>query len=310
MSHTSMQWLRASATTVALALALGTPLDAHAAAEDPFFAALDRYGADDFSGCARLLGELLQRGGRFPDGGELLLVECTAAAGDRSQAMDYVNQLLPRGRLSFDDLLHKDRPGLNALRADPAWPDMQRRVEAAEQQRLAQLDAPLRKELLERAARDQAAQHVAIDAGGGNAFKGVAPVAQANADWLKTMIADKGWPTYSRVGHDGAKAAWLIVQHADHDPAFQAQVLPLIEHAAKAGEADLPDLALLTDRVLLAQGKPQRYGSQFITAGDGTMELRPTEDMDGLDARRQAMGLQPLAQYKATLSEAYRKPVR
>lgn len=134
MSHTSMQWLRASATTVALALALGTPLGAHAAAEDPFFTALDRYGADDFSACARLLGELLQRGGRFPDGGELLLVECTAAAGDRSQAMDYVNQLLPRGRLSFDDLLHKDRPGLNALRADPAWPDMQRRVEAAEQQ--------------------------------------------------------------------------------------------------------------------------------------------------------------------------------
>ena len=64
------------------------------------------------------------------------------------------------------------------------------------------------------------------------------------------------------------------------------------------------------DRVLIAQGKPQRYGSQFTAAGDGTMELRPTEDMDGLDARRQAMGLQPLAQYKAVLSEAYRKPVR
>lgn len=310
MSPTSMQWLRASAATVAFALALGTPLRTQAAAEDPFFTALDRYGADDFRGCAPLLGDLLQRGGHFPDGGELLLIECTAAAGDRSQAMDYVNQLLPSGRLSFDDLLHKDRPGLNALRADPAWPDMQRRVEAAEQQRRAQLDAPLRRELLERAERDQAAQHVAIDAGGGDAFKGVAPVAQANAAWLKTVIADKGWPTYSRVGHDGAKAAWLIVQHADHDPAFQAQVLPLIEHAAKAGEADLPDLALLTDRVLLAQGKPQRYGSQFTTAGDGTMELRPTEDMDGLDARRQAMGLQPLAQYKATLSEAYRQPVR
>lgn len=310
MSHASMQWLHAPVATVALALLLSTPLRAHAAVEDPFFTALDRYGADDFSGCARLLGDLLQRGGRFPDGGELLLVECTASAGDRSQAMDYVNQLLPSGRLSFDDLLHKDRPGLNALRADPAWPDMRRRLQAAEQQRLARLDAPLRRELLERAARDQAAQHVAIGAGGGDAFKGVAPVARANADWLKTVIADKGWPTYSQVGHDGAKAAWLIVQHADHDPAFQAEALPLVEHAAKAGEADLPDLALLTDRVLLAQGKPQRYGSQFTTAGNGTMELRPTEDMDGLDARRQAMGLQPLAQYKATLSEAYRKPVR
>ncbi len=310
MSPTPMQWLHAPVATVAFALLLSTPLHAHAPVEDPFFAALDRYSADDFGGCARLLGGLLQRGGHFPDGGELLLVECTAAAGDRGQAVDYVNQLLPSGRLSFDDLLHKDRPGLNALRADPAWPDMRRRMEAAERQRLAQLDAPLRRELLERAARDQAAQHVAIDAGGGDAFKGVAPVARANADWLKSVIADKGWPTYSQVGHDGAKAAWLIVQHADHDPAFQAQVLPLVEHAAKGGEADLPDLALLTDRVLLAQGKPQRYGSQFTTAGDGTMELRPTEDMDGLDARRQAMGLQPLAQYKAVLSEAYRKPVR
>ncbi|MDV9041385.1 hypothetical protein [Stenotrophomonas sp. RAC2] len=70
MSHISMQWLRASATTVALALALATPLRARAAVEDPFFTALDRDGADDFSGCARQSGDLLQRGGYFPDGGE------------------------------------------------------------------------------------------------------------------------------------------------------------------------------------------------------------------------------------------------
>lgn len=37
---------------------------------DPFFTALDRDGADDFSGCARQSGDLLQRGGYFPDGGE------------------------------------------------------------------------------------------------------------------------------------------------------------------------------------------------------------------------------------------------
>jgi hypothetical protein len=295
---------------VALALLLAIPMQIRASNEGPFFSALERYGADDFSGCAQLLDELLQRGGRFPEGGELLLVECTAAAGERVKAMHYVTTLLPSGRLSFDDLLHKDRPGLNALREDPAWPDMHKQVLAAEERRLALLDAPLRRELLERAERDQAAQHAAVDAGGGDAFKATAPVIKANADWLKSVVADKGWPTYALAGHDGAKAAWLLVQHADHDPVFQADMLPLIEKAAKAGEADSADLALLTDRVLLAQGKPQRYGSQFTQADDGAMELRPTEDMEGLDARREAMGLQPLAQYKATLAEMYRRPVR
>ncbi|MEN5272881.1 DUF6624 domain-containing protein [Stenotrophomonas lactitubi] len=309
MVHSPMQW-RHGPVAAALALLLAAPLQVHAANEGSFFDALERYGADDFSGCAHFLDDLLQRGGHFPEGGELLLVECTAAAGDLGEAMDHVTTLLPSGRLSADDLLHKDRPGLNALRNGPAWPDMRKRVLAAEQQRLALLDAPLRRELLERAERDQAAQHAAVDAGGGEAFKATAPVIKANADWLKSVVADKGWPTYALVGHDGAKAAWLLVQHADHDPVFQADMLPLIEKAAKAGEADSADLALLTDRVLLAQGKPQRYGSQFTQADDGAMELRPTEDMEGLDARREAMGLQPLAQYKATLSEMYGKPVR
>ncbi|WP_117309248.1 DUF6624 domain-containing protein [Stenotrophomonas sp. G4] len=224
--------------------------------------------------------------------------------------MDHLTTLLASGRLSTDDLLHTDRPGLNALRNGPAWPDMRKRVMAVEQQRMALLDEPLRKELLERAERDQAAQHAAVDAGGGDAFRAAAPVIKANTDWLRSVVADKGWPTYALAGRDGAKAAWLLVQHADHDPVFQAEMLPLIESAAKAGQADRADLALLTDRVLLAQGRPQRYGSQFTQAGDGAMELRPTEDLEGLDARREAMGLQPLAQYKATLAEMYGRPVR
>jgi hypothetical protein len=112
------------------------------------------------------------------------------------------------------------------------------------------------------------------------------------------------------VGTDGASAAFLIVQHSDADPKFQAQVLPLMEAAVAKQEAD-PDLfAMLTDRVLRAQGKPQRYGTQFMNNDDGSMSMQPTEDEANLDARRQKMGLPSIAEYKKILSETYHKPVK
>lgn len=35
---------------------------------------------------------------------------------------------------------------------------------------------------------------------------------------MQEIVAKFGWPGKSLVGRDGAKAAWLLVQHADHDP--------------------------------------------------------------------------------------------
>jgi len=298
----SIHALRLAPALLALLAVAGS---AHAAGAGSFFEALQRYQDDNFKGCADTLGAMYRSNERFPDGGELLLVECTAAAGDHAAAMAYVLALLAQDRLPLEDLLHKDRPGLNALRAEPAWPQMLARAEAMQQQRARLIDAALRQELLDRESRDQAAQHAAIAAGGSEAFKSTLPVASANAEWLKAVIAEKGWPTRSKVGRDGAEAAWLLVQHADQDPDFQAKVLPLIERAAKADEADRADVALLTDRVLVAQGKPLRYGSQFVKGDDGVMRLRPVEDMPGLDARRRAMGLPSLAEYKAILAESY-----
>ncbi len=297
---------RAATLTVALFAAAG------AAAAEPasFFTALDAYGNNDYAACSATLSDLYTHGIPFPDGGELLLIECTAAAGDHAAAFAYVDALLASGRLPLEDLRTKQRPGLNALRADPAWPAVLQRVIAEEKKHEALRDAPLRQALLAREAKDQTAQHAAIAAGGGDAWRQTAPVSEANATWLKAVIAEKGWPGTTRVGRDGAKAAWLIVQHADHDPAFQAQALALMQTAAETGDADAADVALLTDRVLIAQGKPQRYGTQFKSAADGVMELQPTEDVQTLDARRRAVGLQPLEAYKAMLSDSYGKPVR
>lgn len=77
----------------------------------------------------------------------------------------------------------------------------------------------------------------------------------------------RGWPTHSLVGEQAATSAWLLAQHADHDLALQRRFLDLM-CAAPAGEVAPMHTAYLTDRVLIAEGKSQVYGTQ-MTLIDG-----------------------------------------
>src|SRR5436190_193472 len=92
-------------------------------------------------------------------------------------------------------------------------------------------------------------------------------------------------------GHRGAFHQRLLVQHADQDRSFQKKCLRLME-AAPDGEVSKQDVAFLTDRVLLADGKKQRYGTQFKQSGRRFVP-EPLEDEATVDARRARMGLPP-----------------
>jgi hypothetical protein len=61
---------------------------------------------------------------------------------------------------------------------------------------------------------------------------------------------------------------------------------------------------MLTDRALLAAGKQQRYATQFAIR-NGEQQLSPTEDMDHVDQRRDAVGLPPLADYRCAMRVFY-----
>lgn len=122
-----------------------------------------------------------------------------------------------------------------------------------------------------------------------------------NTSCMKKIVAEFGWPTKSLVGADGAQAAWLLVQHADRDPAFQRACLELMRLFG-ADEVSLGDVAYLTDRVLVNEGKLQIYGTQFHEV-DGHLEPRPIEDPDSVDARRASVGLGTLAEYRELMGE-------
>ena len=120
-----------------------------------------------------------------------------------------------------------------------------------------------------------------------------------NADRLAEILDAYGWPTVTMVGAEAARRAFLIAQHADQQLDLQRRVLPLLAAAVAAGEADPSALAMLRDRVLVNEGRPQLYGTQIAGVADGAPVPWPVEDPDGMDARRAEVGLAPFAVHTA-----------
>ncbi len=116
----------------------------------------------------------------------------------------------------------------------------------------------------------------------------------ANQKRLSELVDQHGWPKQSVVGKSAAMAAFLIVQHA-MELDYQLKYLDSIREATRIGDASKENFALLEDRVLLRQDRPQRYGSQVETQGG--VSLRPTEDEANLNVRRAAMGMGPICEY-------------
>jgi len=99
-------------------------------------------------------------------------------------------------------------------------------------------------------------------------------VDEKNTARLKELVDQHGWLHEGRVGKEGADAAFLIAQHADHDVDFQRSVLDHLREAYDQGNATGQQVALLTDRVRVAEGKPQLYGTQAQFRG-GEVRFQP-----------------------------------
>jgi hypothetical protein len=129
--------------------------------------------------------------------------------------------------------------------------------------------------------------------------------APASAERLWAVLDDyEAWPGTRLVGADGERAAWLVVQLGDTD--LQRRALDHLEAAVDCGDADPAHYAYLLDRIRMADGRPQVYGSQFVAAGDGEVTPWPIEDPGGVDERRARVGLEPLAAQRRAMEERYR----
>lgn len=120
---------------------------------------------------------------------------------------------------------------------------------------------------------------------------------------LKELLGLYGWFKISEFGPDADLYAWLLVQHADDDIAFQKEVLGKLEALYPQGEADPSNYAYLFDRVAGNENRPQRYGTQWQRVGPGKWEPDTLEDPARVDEWRASAGLEPLEEYKKRFAD-------
>jgi len=159
------------------------------------------------------------------------------------------------------------------------------------------MNDPLRQELLAMREEDLRVRDELMAAGelGGPYVPRMEAVHVRNAARLRELIALHGWPAEDMAGEDGAKAAWFIVQHAVGEPEFQRQMLVRLRECAAQGRVPGWHAALLEDRIEMYEGRPQRFGSQWVDSPeDGRIRPWQLADPEHVNELRASVGLGPL----------------
>lgn len=173
-------------------------------------------------------------------------------------------------------------------------------------------DPQLRAELADRAARDQKARLAMVKASRKDwgPRREVAAIDEDNVKWLFELVRTKGFPTAAQVGEQGVRDAWLLALHADRAPKFQTSLVPAMDQRRVDGELSASDMSRFVDRLLVAQGKPQRFGTQGDpNAADKHFGLPNAESLRDVEEARRQFDLMPLADYMC-LTSAERKAAK
>lgn len=109
---------------------------------------------------------------------------------------------------------------------------------------------------------------------------------------VKDIIKTHGYPGSTLVGKPTNVAAWYVIQHSPEISDY----FPLIEKAGQAGELPMSLVAMMQDRLLTEQRKPQIYGTQAtcypLKADQGKQEcfIWPIESPATVNKRRKEAG--------------------
>lgn len=115
-----------------------------------------------------------------------------------------------------------------------------------------------------------------------------------NAKILNDIIDKIGYPTTDKVGKEASEASWLVIQHSIGRPDFMKKCVKLLEVAVTENKTNSKNLAYLTDRVAVLEGKPQLYGTQFDWDKNGKLSPNNFDDLTKVNQRRKSIGLNSL----------------
>ncbi len=122
---------------------------------------------------------------------------------------------------------------------------------------------------------------------------------------LKKIITSERFPKVSSIGKEGMKMLFILIQHSDID--FQEICLPHIEKLVNKEILDHQSYALLSDRINVRKGLPQKYGTQWKVNDKGEFIMDPVQNIVKLDSIRESIGLMKIDEYKQMLQKVYKK---
>lgn len=128
-----------------------------------------------------------------------------------------------------------------------------------------------------------------------------------NAQVLHDIIQIIGYPTIDKVGQEASDASWLVIQHAIGQPEFMRMCVSLLEDAVNEHRADAKQLAYLTDRIAVLEGKLQLYGTQFDWDENGYLSPNPMDDRVTVNERRKIFGLNTLEEQTEIMRRQVKK---
>lgn len=118
-----------------------------------------------------------------------------------------------------------------------------------------------------------------------------------NASWLRDQLTEIEWFDSRTFGAGADRAAWLLAQHADLNTALQVDVLSRLERLAREGGTNASNFAYLWDRVAIAEGRPQRFGTQMECVDGANHPTGGLEDAGRVEERRAEFRMQTYASY-------------
>jgi hypothetical protein len=116
-----------------------------------------------------------------------------------------------------------------------------------------------------------------------------------NANKLRLMLEQRGFPVLSSAGEEGIRLSWLIIHHSVSQPDFMRTCLEQMRMAAAQDDYPRDLLAYTEDKICFLEGKEQVFGTHFDWAG-GELKPTPIGDEKFLNERRKAAGLPPMAE--------------
>ncbi|PID68027.1 MAG: hypothetical protein CR968_03720 [Flavobacteriia bacterium] len=111
-----------------------------------------------------------------------------------------------------------------------------------------------------------------------------------NQELVISIIEKCGMPTLNEVTQKQMNAIWLGLQHTTKK--YRKKYFPLVEKAVENGDLSKQQYALMKDRILMDEGKPQIYGSQIKNG-----KLYKLANPETVNERRKKMGMKPIEDY-------------